>query len=462
MLAICATAGFAAWLCLNGLTNRLDAAVGVESRKTELSGDLRASVLTFRLQERGMLLFSHINAPAQVASCLEAYDRAMNAAFEEVLALRSLMKSDSSSQMINEIETEIRTYKDRQLEVRKLLAAHKVADATNWQRKMLVPTSEKIMAGITRLDEHQRALGGQFVGDAKRLSRITTVVFAAGFLACVPFAIFVALALLRAIRDVQRSAASMGEAAGQLAGAASDITNANQTLAQNASEQAASLEETSASSQEINAMARTNDESSAAAARSVCASEQKFAQTSRLLDEMVGAMAAINASGEKISKIIKVIDEIAFQTNILALNAAVEAARAGEAGMGFAVVADEVRNLAQRCAQAAKDTELLIQESIDKSRDGRAKVGEVATAIQEITVEAATVKEMVEAVSRGSQEQTHGTEQIAKAISEMQQTTEHTAASAEQSAASARELIAQSEALKGIADRLTAMVGAAS
>ena len=120
---------------------------------------------------------------------------------------------------------------------------------------------------------------------------------------------------------------------------------------------------------------------------------------------MVSAMDGINASSQKISKIIKVIDEIAFQTNILALNAAVEAARAGEAGMGFAVVADEVRNLAQRCAQAAKDTADLIEESIQRSDGGRVKVDQVAVAIRAITAESAKIKVLVDEINLGSVEQ---------------------------------------------------------
>ncbi len=170
-------------------------------------------------------------------------------------------------------------------------------------------------------------------------------------------------------------------------------------------------------------------------------------------------MAEINSSSDKISKIIKVIDEIAFQTNILALNAAVEAARAGEAGMGFAVVADEVRNLAQRSAQAAKDTAGMIEESIAKSNEGSTKLQQVTEVIQAVTKSAVKVKTLVDEVNLGSQEQARGIEQIAKAVAQMDQVTQTTAASAEESASASEELSAQAEALNHIVHRLREMVG---
>jgi len=126
--------------------------------------------------------------------------------------------------------------------------------------------------------------------------------------------------------------------------------------------------------------------------------------------------------------------------------------------MGFAVVADEVRNLAQRAAQAAKDTSSLIEESISKSNDGKNKVDQVASAIQSLTEEAATIKTLVDEVNLGSQEQARGIEQIVKAISQMEQVTQKTAASAEESASAAEELTAQSETVKDVVSRLTAMV----
>ena len=251
----------------------------------------------------------------------------------------------------------------------------------------------------------------------------------------------------------------IAQGAEQVSSAALQISTASQSLAEGTSQQAASLEETSASTEEINSMARRNSENSRSAADLVKQSDQKFTDTNQSLQGMISAMAEINTSSDKISKIIKVIDEIAFQTNILALNAAVEAARAGEAGMGFAVVADEVRNLAQRCAQAARDTAVLIEESISKSNDGKLKVDQVAKAIQRITEQSAQVKILVDEVHLGSQEQSRGIEQIGKAIVQMEQITQKAAASAEESASTAEQLKGQSSTLKHVVQRLDSIIG---
>jgi methyl-accepting chemotaxis protein/methyl-accepting chemotaxis protein-1 (serine sensor receptor) len=270
----------------------------------------------------------------------------------------------------------------------------------------------------------------------------------------------VAYWVTRGINATMRQAVhALSRGAEQVAGAAGQVAAASQSLAQGTSEQAASLEETSATSHEINAMAQRNLENSHLATNLVAKSQEGFMKTNELLGQSVAAMGEIGAQSDKIAKIIKVIDEIAFQTNILALNAAVEAARAGEAGMGFAVVADEVRNLAQRSAQAAKDTAVLIEESIAKSQDGKVKVDEVAAAIESITGDATKVKELVDEVNQGSQEQTRGLDQISQAVVQIEHVTQKAAADAEESAAAAEELNAQSRSLMDVVGRLNMMVG---
>ena len=261
------------------------------------------------------------------------------------------------------------------------------------------------------------------------------------------------------VANLQEAAWELDQGSEQIASAASQVSASSQALAQGSSEQAASLEETSSSTEEIHSMTRKNADNSKSAAELMVATVRQIEDGNRKLDQMVVSMGQINASSEKISKIIKTIDEIAFQTNILALNAAVEAARAGEAGMGFAVVAEEVRNLAQRCAQAAKDTASLIEDSIAKSNEGSRKLDEVAQAIGGITADAEKVKTLVEEVNVGSQEQARGLEQIAKAVTQMEQVTQKTASSAEEGAAAGEELKAQSRSLHEIVEHLTALVG---
>ncbi len=251
----------------------------------------------------------------------------------------------------------------------------------------------------------------------------------------------------------------LSEGADRVTSSAVQVSASGITIANGASEQAASLEETSASSEEISSMARRCAEDCRTTAELVGASQTKVDSANRSLNELVSAMTAIRASSNEVSKIIRVIDEIAFKTNILALNASVEAARAGDAGKGFAVVAEEVRNLAQKCAQAAKDSSDIVEESMRRSKEGKVKLDEVAASIEAVTSDSLKIKSLVDQINTASQEQTSGISQIARAIQHMEKLTQSSAGTAQQSATAAEELTQESGVLQEIVSNLTMIVG---
>jgi methyl-accepting chemotaxis protein len=240
---------------------------------------------------------------------------------------------------------------------------------------------------------------------------------------------------------------------------AEQVSASSQTLAEGASEQAASLEETSASLEELSSMTQRNAANAQKANDLTRDTRTAAERGSSDMQSMTAAMQSIKASSDDIAKIIKTIDEIAFQTNILALNAAVEAARAGESGMGFAVVAEEVRNLAQRSAQAAKETEAKIAGAISNTAHGVLLSNKVAEVLNDIVLKVRQVDELVAEVSAASREQTQGIAQINQAVSKMDQTTQSNAASAEEGAAAAEELNAQAVTLKHSVVELLQMIG---
>ena len=243
-------------------------------------------------------------------------------------------------------------------------------------------------------------------------------------------------------------ASTLRQGADQVTVAAGQVSTASQTLAEGSSEQAASIEETSSSLEEMSSMTKRNAENAHKANELAKQARNVAERGSGDMQNMSAAMQSIKASSDDIAKIIKTIDEIAFQTNILALNAAVEAARAGEAGMGFAVVADEVRNLAQRSAQAAKETAAKIESAIGNSAQGVQISNKVAEVLNEIVATVRQVDELVAEVSSASREQTQGITQINSAVGQMDKVTQGNAATAEESAAAAEELNAQAMAMK--------------
>lgn len=258
-------------------------------------------------------------------------------------------------------------------------------------------------------------------------------------------------------RSIQRVGETVSKGAAQSATAAAQIASASQSLAEGVNEQAASLEETSASLEEMASLTRRNAESAQSATQ--------LAQQARLAADrgathtqaLAAAMEAIKISSNDVAKIIKTIDEIAFQTNILALNAAVEAARAGEAGLGFAVVADEVRHLAQQSAQAAKETTNKIESAIARTEQGVEVSATVIQGLQEIVAKIRQVDGLVAEVAAASQEQSQGIEQINTAVGQLDKVTQSNAANAQQSAGAAEELRTQAESIEETVKQLLAL-----
>ncbi|MDD5581266.1 MAG: methyl-accepting chemotaxis protein [Methylobacter sp.] len=234
------------------------------------------------------------------------------------------------------------------------------------------------------------------------------------------------------------------DAANFIDNSSQEIASGNNNLSQRAEQQAANLEETAASMEELTSIVKNNAHNAHEANEVANSAKQKAVRGGEVVNSAIAAMQEINESSNKIAQIISVIDEIAFQTNLLALNASVEAARAGEQGRGFSVVATEVRNLAQRSANAAKQSSELIQSSVQKVRAGTAFVNETGAALNDIVASVAKVSEFVAQIASASAEQSAGIEQVNKAVAQLDEITQQNAALAEQAAAGSISMSEQS------------------
>ncbi len=290
------------------------------------------------------------------------------------------------------------------------------------------------------LQEQVTGLGDSLDSIVARAAWQRNVVVVAGILGVLGGVISVVFAVGSIAAPLQRIIQGLTREAAALSSASQDVTQSSEKLSANAHEAAAALEETSASLEELNSMTRRNEEHAGVVDTVAKQARDNAEKGLTQVKEMNEAMGAVRSSSGEIAKIVKTIDEIAFQTNILALNAAVEAARAGEAGAGFAVVAEEVRNLAQRSAEAARETSDKIAGAVDRSQHGVNYSEQVAEEFNSIADETRQLNGLSEDLAKACKEQSQGIGQISIAVTRIDGSTQSNAQAAEKNSLLAKGL----------------------
>jgi methyl-accepting chemotaxis protein len=440
--------------------------IAIETQSTRITLDNIPGIyfsgqMSTEAESRFGLVLKHVLATnADAKATLEADLAAADARMAKFLAdYERTITTTEDRQLFERCKTAGARIREIRAEVLPLSRALQTAEAAEKLRK-LEPVVDEYQAALRAISDFNKTAGDnsshlivEAVTGAKSGVVIALIIaLIAGAAIAIVIVRATSAILVGSVRELTAGAEQVASAASQLSGSA-------QSLSTGASSQAAALEETSAAMEEMASMTRQNAEHSQEGARLMSDVDRRVSESDQVLSAMIASMTHIQQSSQKVSKIIKAIDEIAFQTNILALNAAVEAARAGEAGLGFAVVAEEVRNLAQRSALAAKNTSVLIEESIANAQQGDQHVRAVTEAFATISASIAQAKRLVDDVSGASQQQTQGIGQVSTAIGQLEELTQRTAANSEECAAASEELNTQAEVTMTVVARLQAFVG---
>ncbi|MDO8834822.1 MAG: methyl-accepting chemotaxis protein [Vicinamibacterales bacterium] len=440
------------------IKGNLDETVTVTAKRLERALQAQGLTTAMFFEERSLILATltgdtdlYTRAAARLEQELASFD-------EDTQALIQLARLDADRQTAGRLQASMQSWKDLNGALVAMLARNQALEAHTRSDVEGRPVREALRKDFETMIASQRETLSRDMAAADATYRLSLL----SLFVLLGLATGLGAVIAAVIRGTNRRLTSalneLGGGAQQVVGASSQVSASAQSLSQGATEQAASLEETSASMEEMASMTRQNAENSQEAATQMLETERLVTGANSALSELVSSMATIRESSVQVTKIIRTIDEIAFQTNILALNAAVEAARAGEAGAGFAVVADEVRNLAQRSAQAARDTAALVEASASNATSGGTKVDAVVASMSAITTSSGRVRSLVDEVSQASRQQAQGIDQVTQAIAQMEKVTQTTAATAEESAAASEELNAQAEQTLGTVRELERMV----
>ncbi len=455
MLALATTMGL---LSLQ-LGNALTSAIRINGSRQILAGQLRSGAAEMQGSARGLALaaaLSDTDEAGQLKSRLQLAADSVGKSIDQLLI------STQDAGMLAELAALQRDFKPLRANSDQMLALmndHKIDQAMSFFSQTMLPQMKRLSENSEKLMARESGAFDQAVTEAsaqKSRGQWLTILL----LLCSTAAGGLVIVFVRRISGrLQSLAFELRQAATQLRGSSSRVASASSSLVDGANRQSASVQETSASTEELTATTQQNAQISLEMAERMRGTDRVVADGNGALQDMTDAMREINSSSERIRKIIKVIDEIAFQTNILALNAAVEAARAGAAGLGFAVVADEVRNLAHRSATAAHETAQLIEESTLKSAEGGTKLERVTQAMGGITTASAEVRTMAERLTGSSQEQARGIQQIGQALHQIEQVTQSSVLAANDSAEAGIQMVNHAESLGDMVLALVSMVG---
>ncbi len=451
------------------LVSRSYSSRGIGQTQTLTGTFLPGLVTLARLQEAALQLnsitlqFALAKDDAAMNTQKEAFATASSQVAARVAELQATAHDEQSQQLIAAFSTAVQTYSQatekfqatlRSGDFEKAMAMldHDVATGRQGVEARLRALSENYF----KLSQGAGTATADLIGQSARFGATAAIVQTSLVLVVATGALLGAYQITRRLNAASQSLADSTQVVQQKALL---LSTSSTSLADGSSQQAAALEETSASLEELNSMTKRNAENAQQAKQSAGQARGSADTGTAQMGSMHSAMQAIQNSSNEISKIIKTIDEIAFQTNILALNAAVEAARAGEAGAGFAVVADEVRALAQRCAAAAKETATKIEDSVAKSQQGVQISGEVAKSFETIQQQIRQLDQLVAEIATASHEQSQGLTQVTTAVSEMDRITQFNAANAEETAAATEELKSESTAMFENVGMLRQLVG---